>query len=197
MARHTNMKSRILKVAGEQFFSKGFYKVSVDNLVAELRTSKSSIYKHFSSKEALVAALIEQLNEIINNRLAQIIGDESLTFEEKLETTTRFTAHLFRLISKQFIEDLRIHTPDIWETYEGQRQERVRNYYQQLFRQGMQEGLIRQDLDLELIVLVYLHLTELSTGAEKMTGYTLSSAEIYESINSIFLEGVLGRGGML
>ena len=193
MPRQSNMKSRILKVAGEQFFSKGFYKVSVDNLVAGLRTSKSSIYKYFPSKEALVAALVDQFNEIINNRLAQIIEDGSLAFEEKLDAVTSFTAQLFRLISKQFLEDLRIHTPDTWDAYQQQRRERVQQYYLPLFRQGIREGLIRQDLDLELLVGVYLHLTELSVSPEKMTGQSLSSAEIYDSINAIFLEGILER----
>jgi len=193
MARNSNMKSRILKVAGEQFFSKGFYKVSVDNLVAELRTSKSSIYKFFPSKEALVAALIDQFNEIINNRLAEIVEDESLTFEEKLHAVTRFTAQLFRLISKQFLEDLRIHTPEIWSAYEKQRQERVQKYYHQLFRQGTIEGYVRQDIDLEMIVTVYLHLTELTVGNGKMNDFSFSSVDLYDSINSIFLEGILER----
>ena len=57
MPRSSNLRERILKIAGEQFLSQGFYKVSIDSLVAELRTSKSSIYKFFSSKESCARLL--------------------------------------------------------------------------------------------------------------------------------------------
>ena len=191
MPRSSNLKERILKIAGEKFLSQGFHKVSVDSLVAELRTSKSSIYKYFESKEALVATLVEQVNSIINRQLAQIVDHPETGFEDKLLQITRFTSKLMRLVSKQFLEDLRIHTPDIWADYQQKRKERIQNYYRRLFRQGLDEGLIRSDIDLDLITMAYLQLTELTVKEERLSELPYSGEEIYEHISVLFLEGAL------
>jgi len=194
MPRSAKLRERILKVAGEKFLSQGFYKVSVDSLVAELRTSKSSIYKFFSSKEDLVATLVEQLNGIINKQLQQIVDHPDLGFEDKLLQTTRFTGKLLGLVSERFIEDLRIHTPELWESYQRERQRRIQIYYRRLFEQGIREGLIRDDIDLQLIILAYLQLTELTVQADKLAELPYSGEEVYEHITTLFLEGALSAG---
>lgn len=193
MPRTSNLRERILKIAGEQFLSQGFYKVSIDSLVAGLRTSKSSIYKYFESKEALVGTLVEQLNTIINRQLAQIVDTPESGFEEKLLQITRFTSKLMRLVSKQFLEDLRIHTPELWDAYQQQRTERVHTYYHRLFQQGVDEGVIRRDISLQLIVLAYLQLTELTVNQERLSNLPYGNEEIYEHLTTLFLEGVVGR----
>ena len=57
-----DVRDRIVRVAKQRFLKNGFYKVSMDSLVKELRTSKSSVYNHFSSKDELVKAVIDLLN---------------------------------------------------------------------------------------------------------------------------------------
>ena len=194
MPRSANLRERILKVAGEKFLSQGFYKVSVDSLVAELRTSKSSIYKFFSSKEDLVATLVDQLNGIINRQLQQIVDHADLGFEDKLLQITRFTGKLLGLVSERFLEDLRIHTPDLWESYQRERQRRIQTYYRRLFEQGIREGLIRDDIDLQLIILAYLQLTELTVQTDELSELPYSGEEVYEHITTLFLEGTLSAG---
>ena len=194
MPRSSNLRERILKIAGEQFLSQGFYKVSIDSLVAELRTSKSSIYKFFSSKEDLVATLVDQLNGIINRQLEQIVEHPELGFEDKLLRTTRFTGKLLGLVSDRFLEDLRIHTPDLWESYQRERQRRIQTYYRRLFEQGVREGLVRDDIDLQLLILAYLQLTELTVQTDKLAELPYSGEEVYEHITTLFLEGTLSAG---
>ncbi len=60
--RGENTKDRILNVAYEKFLKYGFFKVSMDSIVQELKTSKSSLYNHFASKEDLVMAVVEKIN---------------------------------------------------------------------------------------------------------------------------------------
>ncbi len=191
MPKSPHLKERILKIAGEKFLSQGFYKVSVDSLVAELRTSKSSIYKYFSSKEDLVATLIEQLNGVINRQIEQIVHHAELGFEDKLLHLMRLTSKLKRLVGPQFLEDLRIHTPELWEEYQQQETDRIQRYYYALFRQGIREGLIRNDIDLQLIVGAYLQFTELSLNQNALQGLPYHEEQIFEHLTTLFLEGGL------
>jgi len=193
MPKSPHLKERILKIAGEKFLRQGFYKVSVDSLVAELRTSKSSIYKYFSSKEDLVATLIEQLNGVINRQIEQIVHHAELGFEDKLLHLMRLTSKLKRLVGPQFLEDLRIHTPELWEEYQQQETDRIQRYYYALFRQGIREGLIRNDIDLQLIVGAYLQFTELSLNQNALQGLPYHEEQIFEHLTTLFLEGGLGQ----
>lgn len=191
MPKSPHLKERILKVAGEKFLSQGFYKVSIDSLVAELRTSKSSIYKYFSSKEDLVATLLEQLNGIINRQIEQITQHAELGFEDKLLHLMRLTSKLQRLVGPQFLEDLRIHTPELWEGYQQQRAERIQRYYYGLFRLGVREGYIRSDIDLQLIIGAFLKLTEFTVDQEALQGLPYNNDQVFEHLTALFLEGGL------
>ena len=54
-------KRRILEFVMMKFFKDGFYKTTVAELASELRISKKTIYKYFSSKEELLDEVINTL----------------------------------------------------------------------------------------------------------------------------------------
>lgn len=193
MPRSSNLRERILKMAGEQFLRQGFHRVSMDSLVAALRTSKSSIYKHFESKEALVAALVDQLDAVINRQLEQVIEHPGLSFGDKLQQVTRLSSRLAQLVDRQFLEDLRIYTPDLWELYQQQRSDRIDQYYMRMFQQGVDELLVRSDIDLRLMVLAYLQLAELTVVPERLGVMPYNQEELYDVCTALFLEGALLR----
>ena len=56
-------KQRILSAASRLFYSKGVRAVGVDLISAEAGVTKRTLYHHFESKDALVAAYLEAWNE--------------------------------------------------------------------------------------------------------------------------------------
>lgn len=54
------VRDRILATASELFYREGVHCVGVDRIVAESGVAKMSLYKHFQSKDALVATWLEQ-----------------------------------------------------------------------------------------------------------------------------------------
>lgn len=186
-----SIKERILKLAKQKFLKNGFYKVSMDNLVQELRTSKSSLYNHFSSKDELIQAVIDDLNYEINNELVQILNDDKLSFKGKLIAVSEFTKNRLTLISEEFLKDLEINTPLIWESYQKNRKERINNYYRQLFEIGINEGMIRSDINLNIILAVYLNLMELPLKTEYIDSLDMNNQNIYEDAMEVFLNGII------
>jgi AcrR family transcriptional regulator len=191
MAKPAKLRDRILKVAGEKFLSQGFYKVSMDSLVAELRASKSSIYKHFASKEILVRTLVEQVNAIVDEQLRQIVENESLGFTDKLTRLMRFHSRARKIFGPAFLDDLRIHTPDLWEAHHGMEQARVRAYHLRLFQQGVREGILREDIDLSLLVVAFLRLCELAVAPAKEWSPPYGNEVLIEQLTLLFLEGAM------
>jgi AcrR family transcriptional regulator len=53
------MKQRILETADRLFYLQGIRAVGVDTIAAEIGISKRTLYNHFPSKDALIAAYLE------------------------------------------------------------------------------------------------------------------------------------------
>src|SRR4051812_10591187 len=54
------MKDRILETADRLFYLQGIRAVGVDTIAAEIGISKRTLYNHFPSKDALIAAYLER-----------------------------------------------------------------------------------------------------------------------------------------
>jgi len=186
-----NVRTRILKIAKKKFLKNGFYKVSMDSLVKELRTSKSSLYNHFSSKEDLVQAVIDQLNIDINSALDEIVNNDKLSFKGKLIEVSEFTKKLLTEVSEEFLKDLEINTPNIWDYYQKTRVERINNYYRKLFETGINEGMLRDDISIDVILAIYMNLMELPLKTEYQQFLGIHNQNIYEFTTEIFLNGII------
>src|SRR5215217_6737885 len=55
-----DMKDRILETADRLFYLQGIRAVGVDTIAAEIGISKRTLYNHFPSKDALIAAYLER-----------------------------------------------------------------------------------------------------------------------------------------
>ena len=56
------VRERILETAAEMFYRDGIRAVGIDAIIARSDVAKMSLYRHFSSKDALVAAWLEDRN---------------------------------------------------------------------------------------------------------------------------------------
>ncbi len=182
-----HMQPRILQVAREQFFTRGFYKVSVDDLIAELRASKATIYRHFASKQAIVQAVLVQFNSERNAALAAIVENETLDFSAKLERVTAVSAESLTQINDRFYDDLRIHYPALWSDYQDARQFRLDTFYRRLFEEGIAQGVLRNDVPVDFMLLAYTKLTELVIRPKNLP---TSLADAYKLTTQLFIQGV-------
>lgn len=58
-----NTKERILFVAMDLFYTKGFHAVGLDEILQEAQLTKTTFYNHFESKDALAKATVLQRDE--------------------------------------------------------------------------------------------------------------------------------------
>jgi AcrR family transcriptional regulator len=56
-------RDRILAAASELFYKEGVHNVGIDRIIAESGVAKMSLYNHFKSKDALIAAWLEEQHE--------------------------------------------------------------------------------------------------------------------------------------
>lgn len=75
----------IIEAAGKILTTSGVSGLTIKNLAKEMKFSESAIYRHFTSKEEIIIALLEYLAESMDERLIIAIASEQ-TPEEKFTT---------------------------------------------------------------------------------------------------------------
>jgi len=187
--KKVDLKERIINAAENKFFRLGFYKVSVDEIVAEAKTSKAAVYRFYSSKEELVEAVLNKLNDHINRNISAIVNNNSILFQDKLEKIIEFTSGLFQRINIAFLDDLRNHTPSLGIEYQKMRLHRINTHYKQLFSEGIKEKIVRNDIPLDFILYYYTKITELAIYPDEEVTSRYTPKKVYQYLSRLFYEG--------
>ncbi|MCX8998189.1 TetR/AcrR family transcriptional regulator [Rhizobiaceae bacterium BDR2-2] len=67
-----SISEQILTVAGTLFYSEGIRAVGIDRIVEEANVAKATLYRHFPSKDHLVAAYLVQRHERVLRSLEEV-----------------------------------------------------------------------------------------------------------------------------
>lgn len=75
--RSSARRKELISVAGNLFASRGYYAVTVDDIGDAVGLTGPAIYRHFSSKEALLVAVFDQVIEQLTTRLRDLLSEAS------------------------------------------------------------------------------------------------------------------------
>jgi AcrR family transcriptional regulator len=88
-------RQHILETAGRLFFREGYRAVGIDTIVAASGVAKMTLYRHFPSKDELIVAYLETMNERFWSWFEGAIADQPTP---RAQLTALFTA-LAKLVS--------------------------------------------------------------------------------------------------
>jgi len=147
-------KEKILEFSLDKFLREGFFKTSMDAVAGELHMSKKTIYKHFSTKEELVDAIVERFTSTVGNKIDKAINteDDSLT---KAFNLFEIMGSIAMKLSDTWVKDLQIHMPKLWEKIDEFRTKRANAVLGSIIKQGQEEGMII-DKPSELIIHLFV-----------------------------------------
>lgn len=74
--RDPDRREKILRAAGEQFARRGYHAVSLADIGAAAGIVGSGIYRHFTSKSAILAALLDQVMDRLFDEAGQTMATE-------------------------------------------------------------------------------------------------------------------------
>jgi AcrR family transcriptional regulator len=86
IAEHAARRDAILDAAQRLMLSKGYERLTVQDILDELRISKGAFYHYFDSKPAVIDALTERLVDDSDQVLAPIVADRQLSAVDKLQS---------------------------------------------------------------------------------------------------------------
>src|ERR1039457_3209774 len=107
-----NDREKILKTASDVFFTRGFYKIPVDDIASLLKMSKKTIYKYFATKEDLVREVAYLFIKTHSSNIANIINSE-YNAVEKLFYIFKYLGNMLININEKWFSDIQTQAPEI------------------------------------------------------------------------------------
>ncbi|HLF20141.1 MAG TPA: TetR/AcrR family transcriptional regulator [Bacteroidota bacterium] len=183
-------KDRIVESASEKFLSQGISKVTLDEIASDLRMSKKTMYKFFPSKDELLSSIVHLMMGKMERQIEAIVSS-SKAFPEKMTALMAFAGKFIGRLSSQFLRDLERFAPALWREVETFRRERIFSRLERMFVQAKQEGFLREDLDHNLFMLVFLHSMQGIMNPHTLSQHSFSAQQAFKGIFKILLEGAL------
>jgi AcrR family transcriptional regulator len=145
-----NLKERIIENASTLFFQKGVKSMTMSDIANELGISKRTLYEVFLDKEDLLENCVGSHITRSNNAL-QTLSEDS---EDVIETMMRIYAYSLdemRMANHSVMHDLKKYHSRIYKKVEEN--QRKNDYIlMPLFEKGVNQGLIRNDVNFEIIL---------------------------------------------
>lgn len=182
----------ILDAAADIFSTKGFDATSMQDIANAVNLQKASLYYHFSSKQDILYALLNQALSLLINSLEKVI-DAPLSPEEKLRRA--MVAYLEIIAGQQnlaavLLLEHRSLDPDLRAKHIYQR-DRFERIWRDLVLDGIQSGVFYCH-DPSLVGRAILGILNWTVTWYRKEG-PCSSEEIANHFSSLLLNGLLLR----
>ena len=137
------LRTRVVEAAGALFLSRGFVRVTSDDIAARLGISKATLYKVFSGKEDILREVVRGILNDMGGRVEGLVDDASLGFVEKMVALMSFLGTRMARFEPVFIRDLQKHVPEIWKEIEAFRRDKIARNFKIILEAGRREGYFR------------------------------------------------------
>ena len=186
-------KERILNFAEKKFSQNGFYKTTMDELAREMKISKKTIYKHYTSKDELLNAVIDFITESIKRKVTKLVSKKTNS-AEKLYLMSVFVTKRINQISEKWLDDLRIYRPELWTKIEQFREKTIISNIDKVITQGKAEKLI-VDKPNKIILMIIISSVQAILNPNFILNNNFSVNEAAKTTLEIVFTGILTKQG--
>ena len=184
----SELREKILKGTIAVFNKRGL-KLTMDDVADELKISKKTIYKEFSSKEEMFETMADYIFDNIKLREEEILSSTEYTTAEKIRLLLSAMPEGYRNINFQELHPLKEKFPKVYKKV----QRRLETGWQptfQLLEQGKKEGIIREDADLNIVKIMMEASLERFFEKDVMKGSHKKYNDYLNEVVDILLKGI-------
>lgn len=187
----------IIKTAGELFFRLGIRSVSIDDICHELGMSKKTFYVYFSSKDELIEQMLQANVAYMAGKMQELLelGDFRKlvkTFLKHQEAEKNDVRRVPRLVY-----DLKKYYPRQFAAFQVQCFETQKEYLKRYLELGVQEGLVRANLNIELTAVLFAKIhNDAIRDFEEIEAHNHNMHQLGHTAMDIFVRGVLNEDGL-
>jgi AcrR family transcriptional regulator len=190
------VKDRILGAAEELFLQYGFRSVSMDDIARHLAVSKKTIYQFFSDKDEIVCMVASRHLDREKTVCEKDIFAKSENPVEELMRISRFIKANMRNMNPAIIYDLQKYHPKAWQIVKEHEEGYLMEHLLRNLKQGVEEGLYRNDFDIEAMARFRLAEFQLGFDTSVFPHTQFNVFEVQLQLLEHFIRGIVTEKGL-
>ena len=142
-------RQQIMIAAKRVFYTKGFAKVTMEDIAREAELSPGTLYLYFKSKDELCASLSLRILQYLNIRLRHVSAEKGLDGEEKLEALKKTIIDVYQFDPLILINLFRLQSSEILKNLSPQLLADIKKLFSsslgamsEIFKEGINNGVI-------------------------------------------------------
>ena len=192
-----DQKCHIIKTAGELFFRLGIRSVSIDDICRELGMSKKTFYVYFASKDELIEQMLQANIDYIAGKLEELLVLHD--FRKLVKVFLKRQQELKNDVRRvpQLVFDLKKYYPRQFAEFQEKCFEMQKGYLMQYIEQGVSEGLVRANLNIELAAVLFAKIhNDAIRDFEEIEKHNHNLHQLAHTAMDIFVRGILSEEGL-
>jgi len=184
-------RKQILDRSRAIFMARGVSALSMDQIASLQGISKKTLYRFFPNKAALTEEAIESRIREVAANVGKIAGNSDLSFLARMRGIFGIVSRQISELGENFIKDVYYNEPEIWERIDKFRREHIFEIITRLFKEGIRQGHIRDDIDGRLVPLLFTNTISSVMTPEQLVKLPFPPAELFDAFIRILFGGVL------
>ncbi len=189
-----DLREKILHKAVEVLPRFGVKSVTMDDLAHRLSMSKKTIYQHFKDKKTLVEAVVD---EMLCQDLSALDNIKSKS-QDALEEVYLISLMMREMLSNMdasVLFDLKKYYPSAYEKFNCHKEERIKSSFEDNLKQGIKEGVFREEINVEVLSKLKMHVMEWSFDPDVFSPKDFKLVDVQMELFDHFMFGVLSEKG--
>ena len=158
MSLTKKQQDHIIQTATELFGSYGVKTITMDDIASNCGISKKTLYRVFENKYELLQVVVATINIRVSEAIYAL--RESDNAVEEVFLSLPLTLKIFREVNYRMLLEIEKYHYEIWRKVEVFRQQIILDFIRANLQRGLEEGLFRDDLDLD--VMAHMRLQQLN-----------------------------------
>jgi TetR/AcrR family transcriptional regulator, cholesterol catabolism regulator len=173
----------------------GVKSVSMDEIAAHLGVSKKTIYQFYPDKESLVYSVFKKVmdNNMMQCNMHQQVAENAI-HEQFLSSD--MVQEMFSKMNPSLLYETKKYYPKAYAEFEKHKRSYLFNIIKNNLIRGMQEGLFRAELDVDIITWVHIESIALMFYGEDVDILKKKPEQIEKEVTEFFLHGLATPKGL-
>jgi len=183
------IRERIITEAGQLFIKYGVRSITMDTLAENMGISKRTIYENFKDKDEMLIEIIQYFKEYQLNEANEIF-----------ESSENVVVALFRLLNNMvntmkqvnplFFHDMKKYHSETFKKFQDKGDIRDHTITKRMLKEGLEQGIFRKELDLEIVNLTIHELFILFSPESNLTSSGYHRGALFNNIIIPYLLGI-------
>jgi AcrR family transcriptional regulator len=190
MTADLDVRERVLEHARDEFLSRGFSKVTLDEIASDLGISKKTLYKFYPSKEELLRASLHAMMRSAGWELERISSSDK-PFAEKLVEAMATMGRYISRFRREGLADVQRYAPSIWKELDKYREEQIVSKLIAMIIQARKENIFRPEVNEQVLIRMLVSSVQGVINPQVLTQSSFSAQDAAQSILKVLFQGAL------